>query len=929
MNAEPLCFRTFCEVIRLRMNKKSRTKFFMADASGQGFDGTRDKNLYPLLLEAVVYIAKSNDEPDLPDVSAKMVSELKNGSTEVHPKIIEVAQRKRAVKAVGEYLAADLIPNMTQTALAVALDGVGALVAGDALLGTALKKTLANARKNKTPADYLAEVLISAITLGKNKIEAQPKEVSALDAIRSNSHVWFEDYKRNNAISVDSAILPEIHFESGGVLSLSDVLRKRESASLILLLGEGGIGKSYALFDCCTKLLDDKAKAFLPLYIPMRELSRTEKSPILQYAFDKFFTRLDWNRDPDSLKRHLRDSLFESKVQLVFLLDGFNEYAFDAKDDEYKILVEEIRWLKELKNVRVILSSRSNREFDTDVVGCVKRLDENRVIEYLKAHENTNRIDISALSNNRIVELLQTPLMLALFTKTYSPVYTTLNTASVESVSKHSDVLALCVEYQKNRLRKTSRANYAFDILLPMITVDADFKMSFDALDLAEQAQLETRITLSESFKRLWFRRKDCKRDEIEALSSDEIKLFNELISATILDNAVFLVESNDKVSWQHELLMNWFAAKGVVFNLDYQRENAIEKIESIASGISASDNKSDSLIPVALFLSEMLEDTKESDTVHFVRLITGLARWYHYAKEYSNIDRFATLALRKIEEGSVNELPLWQSAEMMNNNAYMRLTVKRENVGKDVDYRSFLDTSKDYLDRALSIIESTDFDAENDHRIRLIEAQIYGNMGAYQIAKFRDTDDVSCVDEALRNHQKGLELRRLLFEKYPDAFDSNHHYGMSYHALATDYFYLGEYEKSLEYHREAINFREKVQGADMNKVVSYSWCIGSLIKLLESGRCGLADCLDEIRSLYKRILGYPKCLLKNRKELDSIGTGLKGAVRLTDGFSVRVDDTFLSDMTEAARKIDALYAELSVESDLQLQIIKPTANGR
>jgi len=619
----------------------------------------------------------------------------------------------------------------------------------------------------------------------------------------------------------------------------------------------------------------------------------------------------------------------ESKVQLVFLLDGFNEYTFSAKDNEYEILVEEIRWLKGLRNTRIILSSRSNREFETDVVGRVMRLDDNRVIEYLKAHENTNRIDISALANNRIVELLQVPLMLALFTKTYSPVYTTLNTVSIESVYKHSDVLALCVEYQKNRLRKTSRANYALDILLPMITIDADFKMSFDTLDLAEQARRETLITLSENFKRLWVRRKDYKKDDIEALSSDEITLFNELISETILDNAVFLIESDDKVSWQHELLMNWFAAKGVVFNLDYQRENAIEKIESIAKGISASDDKADGLIPVALFLFEMLEDTNESNTVHFVNLVTGLARWYHNAKDNANIDRFAALALQKIEAGSTNGLPLWKSAEMMNHNAYLRLTVKPENVGQGVNYLSFLDVSKKYLDKAMVIIESIPFDAEHDHSIRLIEAQIYGNLGAYQLAKFRATNDVSDINEAIRNHWQGLEHRQALFEKYPEAFDSNLHLGMSYHALATDYFYLGEYETSLEHHRKAINFREKVQNGDMNKVVSYSRCVGVLNHLLAEGKGDLESHFDEILSLYKKALDYPKCLLKNRSELDNLKGGLSEAARLSGACSIHVDDVSASELNETARKIDALYAELSIESDLQSQIKNLTASGR
>jgi len=53
-------------------------------------------------------------------------------------------------------------------------------------------------------------------------------------------------------------------------------------------------------------------------------------------------------------------------IQIVFILDGFNEYAFAATGAEITRVIEEIRWLRGTKNIKVVVSSRNIKQFEDE-----------------------------------------------------------------------------------------------------------------------------------------------------------------------------------------------------------------------------------------------------------------------------------------------------------------------------------------------------------------------------------------------------------------------------------------------------------------------------------------------------------------------------------------------------------------------------------
>jgi hypothetical protein len=755
----------------------------------------------------------------------------------------------------------------------------------------------------------------AASGLGSAKKRGNTKTpVSEPEIIRRNAVDWLADYKLRKSVRVDPDILPYIEidgtFSAEPDLLLPNLLIEHlPNVQFVLLYGEGGIGKSYVLFDLCEKLLSNGN--FIPLYIPMKDLMRTDESPALQYAYDKYFAQLDWRRDTNRLKSSIRDMLISSSARFIFILDGLNEYAISASESENRTIIEEMRWLQNNRNVLVIASSRGRKGYDDAYTIKVMPLDSNRVREYLKKHENTSNIDLSSVTEN-FINLLKLPLMLSMFTKTYSPEHTGLGGVDINSITKHSDILSLCVEYHKNRLQKTGAVNYALDILLPIVSLDTNMQMNLDKAELAEQAYTELQRTMTGSYKKLWLGNKGFNQKEIAKLGSDEIELFNSLIQETILDNAMFLVDNEEMVSWQHELLLDWFVAKGIIVNLSYQRELAIKKIESIADEVSKSDVRAAGLLPIALFLYEMLENTPESETATFVSLLTALSRSYHYAKDSANIYKFTALALAKIDNGSADSYEPWKRADLISGNAYMMLSVSKSEMSDDFSYSDCIDTSKLYLDKALAIITKSNL--ENTKDVRITEAKLYGNLGANCLAKHKLTGDLAYVSQALVYHQKGFEIRSLLFGDFPDMPDIHTHLGSSYNSMATDYFYLGDYEQALENHREAILHREKAD-VNMRKIESYTRCISTLLKLVALNGKNRVTNIAEVTELSNRALTYPPCFISNKRELRSLRDSCKSLIGYAN--DRETNGNTITTIRDIAIRIDALCTEVSLDSDL------------
>lgn len=180
MSGESLCIRTFGEIIRGRMSKKTQIKNFDPDKKlFQSDVEARRRNIeinlsqvytfYKLLLDAIIYIAIDNGEERIPFINESMTTQLKNGKQEINQKIMEIAQRKETKKTVTDYFEANLVPNIPNGIRPSVLHDIDTLVRNSSDVKGRKRNSLKTAyQQRKSDASYLAEVYLFAICNGTN-----------------------------------------------------------------------------------------------------------------------------------------------------------------------------------------------------------------------------------------------------------------------------------------------------------------------------------------------------------------------------------------------------------------------------------------------------------------------------------------------------------------------------------------------------------------------------------------------------------------------------------------------------------------------------------------------------------------------------------------------------------------------------------------
>ena len=192
MASESLCLRTFGECVRPCMNKKSVIKSLDSERKFAitGRQDTRDASgvnvFYTLLMKSLSYGASVDGIDAIPDISKTQATYLKTGQSTVPDKFIEIAQLSGTVADVSSFFSINLIPNIVKTSQSVALDRVLALIEGDTLLGKTKQKQFKAWRKEKAPADFLAEAFVLAIRVGKNKADFSMEAADELALTRQD-----------------------------------------------------------------------------------------------------------------------------------------------------------------------------------------------------------------------------------------------------------------------------------------------------------------------------------------------------------------------------------------------------------------------------------------------------------------------------------------------------------------------------------------------------------------------------------------------------------------------------------------------------------------------------------------------------------------------------------------------------------------------
>lgn len=170
----------------------------------------------------------------------------------------------------------------------------------------------------------------------------------------------------------------------------------------LLLVGEGGGGKTVTMLATCNHLIKQKC---LALYIPLRCMNKPGSS-IERYISHDIFC------DESRLVNYFRSQLTrklkgDKSPRIYFFIDGLNELNQEVR----QCIWNEIRMLSQVECAKVVLASRRTPEAERLYNLCFRRLDIARlpwhkVVRYLELHQ------IAIPSMETMGDILGVPLML-------------------------------------------------------------------------------------------------------------------------------------------------------------------------------------------------------------------------------------------------------------------------------------------------------------------------------------------------------------------------------------------------------------------------------------------------------------------------------------------------------------------------------------
>ena len=169
------------------------------------------------------------------------------------------------------------------------------------------------------------------------------------------------------------------------------------------------------------------------------------------------------------------------------------------------------------------------------------------------------------------------------------------------------------------------------------------------------------------------------------------------------------------------------------------------------------------------------------------------------------------------------------------------------------------LDRARDLLETAQKELRNISEDKMDELDVIQTRMKILNNIGSNNLAKRNcmRADAEKYLRDALKWHQKTLDSRL----RYLDEFESDDDtkvlkrgVAISYTAVATDQFYLKEYEKAISNHLKACKIREGMK--DENAIcVNQERIIGCFLGLYKEKLSIDKDCLEMVLSYYPELL--------------------------------------------------------------------------
>lgn len=339
----------------------------------------------------------------------------------------------------------------------------------------------------------------------------------------------------------------------------------------IFLYAGGGYGKTTAM--CCLfKYLLDKAskcEKIVPIYIDVKKLNFNKPNPIISYIHSKYSGS---DTQESAVENLFSDQApeFSKKYIYYILIDGLNE----TNDSNKGNLIDIISRMAEISNVRFVVSSRIKETFDKAPFCTfeMQKLNEEQIKDYLdknfgkKYNEHTEVKRI----NKSLVEILQIPMFMKTFSKTYDKKSPYPDIYDEKTVRK-ADILDSYV--QKILLNLKERTNSYDNNILEFVI---NFYLPALAFQMAEEnvLNIDSEIVdkkLCLDYFLSFF--KGTKKEQIKSLINDK-----KFMPISISSKNFVLINDNDgNYSFVHQIWRDFFVAQHIINCMNAEKLDEFE----------------------------------------------------------------------------------------------------------------------------------------------------------------------------------------------------------------------------------------------------------------------------------------------------------------------------------------------------------------
>lgn len=869
-----LCFGTFARILQQALQKPNS-----------------NQAVAQLLLDLITENAVNADIASY-FIKPKKVSALFRYKENLHEDIVALSSDNRVINAITKSIKLRVVPCLITNQIADLVENLNKLIELDASIAQTKKCEFLTLASGGSLEDFLSETFLYAVNRqniaasNKKNFESFPNKSQLTDGIKiqkgglldfpysqraddvpaDNTECYIHEQDKRVVGGEHSSQTIDPKYES--VNEFDSLIRSLDSPvnskllskvivddkdenfvdfvtacfanyknALVILHGEGGVGKTYQMLNCWY-ILQHETK-YQPIFIPAKVLPviGEHKNPILEYLC------IQTDRIQDvtlSAYTNLCNKISSCGKEIVIVIDGINEYLVNTSTENGNFLLKEIELLQHsLKSTtRFILSSRSKDGidvFDNVCAAEVSKLNKGQVSDYLSS------LSLDVPTNIDLLKILELPLMLKLFVDiTLAPMQIELMT-----ITTASQLIERHIEWQLKKYKGDglALAQYSLKVFLPLFTKYISGNLNDS--NISGAAFKTVCNTISEGYFPILMRNVP-DLDFVTRLKKrcdSPLTAYSNIVNNFLIKQALYLTKDNSgRLYWQHELFRDWFWAYGIAQQAILSKDAVIKDLWVITDALSGDKDQEDStaadILPIAIFAYDFLKENNDINTDYeYLKLLSSISKAAYYIGDNRINKQFSELVMHGVDGYLETNLPTTGIADMLHFSSYLYLNTLDYSSLSNNEIEDELHFVKTHLEKSLSIITSESLICDNVEQRQLIQSKAYGNLGAYYLKLYSlsGSKNNDYLDLAYKHHKQAFELRVSVYEHNNAADDIYHLMGNGYNMLATDNFYYKNYKEAYMYHKKAIEFRSHPTVRNYRLIQSCSRGLGTLLKLYDS----------------------------------------------------------------------------------------------